>query len=125
MAGEDYAVDFNVLSGQDIPQSVIYAVCYIRSDREQRGLQILLGADDGAKLYLNEKQIHKPGFGRSFAPDQEKVPDISLNAGLNVLVFKLMNDSHAAQGSIRLTDAQGNPVAGIQVTSDPDAKDAP
>ncbi|MEO8427229.1 MAG: hypothetical protein ABI651_08975 [Verrucomicrobiota bacterium] len=50
--------------------------------------------------------------------------DISLNAGLNVLMFKVVNESAEWQGSIRLSDVQGNPVGGIRVTVDPDAHSA-
>jgi hypothetical protein len=125
VAGGDYAIDFNAISGRDLPHSVAYAVCYIRSDGEQRGLQMLLGTDDGAKVFLNGKSVHQPSFSRSFFADQHKVQDISLNAGVNVLVFKVVNENGDWQGSIRLTDAEGNPVRGIRVTLDPDAKDAP
>ena len=51
------------------------------------------------------------------------MPDIALNAGLNVLVFKVVNEVGLWQGSIRFTDANGNPVKGIKVTLDPEAKD--
>jgi hypothetical protein len=42
-----------------------------------------------------------------------------LNTGLNVLVFKVVNETADWQGSIRLTDAQGNPVKGIKVSLTP------
>jgi hypothetical protein len=40
-----------------------------------------------------------------------------------VLVFKVVNGIGAWMGSIRFTDAQGNPVKGIKVMLDPEAKD--
>jgi hypothetical protein len=36
-----------------------------------------------------------------------------------VLVFKVVNETADWQGSIRLTDAQGNPVKGIKVSLTP------
>ena len=53
------------------------------------------------------------------------MPDIALNAGLNVLVFKVVNETASWKGSIRFTDAQGNPVKGIKVTLDPEVADHP
>ena len=103
--------------------SVAYAVCYIRSEIEQRGLQMLVGSDDEAKVYLNGEQVHKYPGVRSFVADQDMVPDITLSRGLNVLVFKVVNEGSDWLGSIRFTDAQGNPVKGIKVTLNPDAKD--
>jgi len=123
VALEDYAIDFNAILGRVTPQSVAYAVCYIRSEAEQRGLQMLVGSDDEAKVYLNGKQVHKHAMPRSFVADQDMVPDITLDAGLNVLVFKVVNESSDWKGSIRFTDAAGQPLKGICVTLDPEAKD--
>jgi WD40 repeat protein/serine/threonine protein kinase len=121
----DCVIDFNAMLGHETPQSVAYAVCYIRSEAGQRGLQMLVGSDDEAKAYLNGKQIYKCPFPRSFIAEQDKVPDIALDAGLNVLVFKVVNETYHWKGSIRLTDSKGNPVKGIQATLDPEAKDHP
>jgi WD40 repeat protein/serine/threonine protein kinase len=115
----DCVIDFNALVGREATYSVAYAVCYIRSETEQRGLQILVGSDDQSKVYLNGKQVYKSSLARSFFADQDTVPDITLNAGLNVLVFKVVNETLGWQGSIRFTDAQGNPVEGIKVTLTP------
>ena len=86
---------------------------------------MLMGSDDEAKVYLNGKQIHKYPFQRWLVADQDVVPDIALNKGLNVLVFKVVNGVLDWQGSIRFTDAQGSPVKGIKVTLDPEEKDSP
>jgi hypothetical protein len=40
-----------------------------------------------------------------------------------VLVFKVVNELAEWKGSIRFTDAQGNPVKGIKVALDPQAKE--
>ena len=114
-------IDFNALLGQETTQSVAYAVCYLQSEAEQRGLQMLVGSDDEAKVYLNGKQVYTNAFPRPFYAEEDKVPDIALNAGLNVLVFKVVNETSDWKGSIRFTDAQGNPVKGIKVTLDPRA----
>lgn len=72
-----------------------------------------------AKVYLNGEQIHKSPSNRSFNADQDTVSDILLNAGLNVLIFKVVNEDGNWQGSIRFTDARGTPVKGITVTLTP------
>jgi hypothetical protein len=115
VALEDFVIDFNAILGHETTQSVAYAVCYIRSEADQRGLRMLVGSDDEAKVYLNGKQIHRFPFSRGHLADQDTVQDIALNAGLNVLVFKVVNETANWQGSIRFTDAQGSPVKGIKV----------
>jgi hypothetical protein len=119
---EDYVIDFNALLERETPWSVAYAVCYIRSEAEQHRLQMLVASDDEAKVYLNGKQVYTCPLGRSFVADQDTVPDLALKAGLNVLVFKVVNETLDWKGSIRFTDAQGNPVKGLKVTLDPEAK---
>jgi len=118
-------IDFNALLGHETTQSVAYAVCYLRSEAERRRLQMLVGSSDEAKIYLNGKQVYTNASPRPFYAEQDKVPDIALNAGLNVLVFKVVNEAADWQGSIRFTDAQGNPVQGIKMTLDPKGKDSP
>jgi len=112
-------IDFNEIVGKASEHSVAYAVCYIRSEAEQHGLQMLVGSDDEAKVYLNGKQVHKAPSTRLFFAEQDTVPDLALKAGLNVLVFKVVNETGDWKGSNRFTDAQGNPVKGIKVTLDP------
>src|SRR5262249_42902368 len=120
MTSDDYMIDFNAILGLQADRSVAYAVCYLRSEAEQHSLRILVGSDDTAKVYLNGKLVHTASVGRGFVQDEDIVPGITLHAGLNVLVFKVVNELHSWQGSIRLTDAMGNPVKGIHVTLDPD-----
>jgi hypothetical protein len=70
---DDYVIDFNAVVAQLTEHSVAYAVCYIRAESEQHGLQMLVGSDDEAKVYLNGKgalqNCHpaplgcRPGFG--------------------------------------------------------------
>ena len=74
---------------------------------------------------MASKQVSRYAFVRAFIADEDIVPDLALKAGLNVLVFKVVNERGAWRGSVRFTDAQGNAVKGIKVTLDPEAKDSP
>ncbi|HXP63310.1 MAG TPA: hypothetical protein VN829_22605, partial [Dongiaceae bacterium] len=75
-----------------------------------------------SKVYLNGTQVYRFPFPRGFLPEQDAVSDITLNAGLNVLVFKVVNEDAGWTGAIRFTDAQGDPVKGISVTLDPEGE---
>jgi len=119
VAQGDQVIDFNALPGRVTTPCVAYAVCYIRSEAEERGLQMLVGSRDEAKVYLNGKQVYKHPLQRGFIAEQDKVPDLALNAGLNVLVFKVVNETGQWKGSIRLTDSQGDPVKGIKAMLTP------
>ncbi len=120
---EDYLLDLNQLLGKQAEWSVAYAVCYIQSDAAQAGVVMKVGSDDEARIYLNGKEIYRNETQRACVPDQDEVAGIELRAGLNVLVFKVVNEILAWQGSVRFTDAAGQPLKGIRVTLDPDGKD--
>lgn len=97
-----------------------YAVCYLRSERARDGLIMHLGSDDQAKVYLNGQLLLRCGEARSFAFDQNTIRDFSLQAGVNVLVLKLVNETGDWRGSIWITDEQGRPVEGVRVSLKPD-----
>jgi hypothetical protein len=118
---KDSLLDFNEFLGKETAWSVAYAVCYIRSEAAQTGLLMKVGSNDQAKVYLNGKEIYRCEEGRACVLDQDVVPRVELKAGLNVLVFKVVNGVREWQGSIRFTDASSQPIKGIRVTLDPDA----
>jgi hypothetical protein len=122
---KDCVLDFDAMLGQVTPRSVAYAVCYLQSEEEKRGLQMLVGSQDEAKVYLNRREVYKAALPHGAVAVQETVPGIVLSAGLNTLVFKVVNETQFWKGSIEFKDAQGNQVKGIKVTLDPEAKHSP
>jgi hypothetical protein len=63
-------IDFNALLEHETTQSLAYAVCYLRSEAVQHGLQMLVGSRDEAKVYLNGKQVYRNGFRVPFMPSR-------------------------------------------------------
>jgi hypothetical protein len=124
---EDYLLDFNGLVGAMTEWSVAYAVAYIQSEAAQTNVVLKVGSNDQARVYLNGKLIHQwVGVGgRVYGADQDVVAGMELKAGTNVLVFKVVNEVDKWLGSVRFADADGNPLKGIRVTLDPEAKDSP
>jgi eukaryotic-like serine/threonine-protein kinase len=116
---KDYLIDFNQLLEEQTPWSVAYAVCYIQSEADQTGLLIKVGSDDQAKIYLNQKEIYRHETARACVPDEDAVEGVELEAGPNVLVFKVVNEAFDWRGSVRVTDAAGQPVKGIRVMLTP------
>ena len=52
-------VDFNAVAGRVADRSVVYAACYIESDRAHDGLWLQVGSDDQSKVYLNGREIYQ------------------------------------------------------------------
>ena len=117
----DYSLDFKALAGTtNTDYAVAYAVCYIQSETNQADLTMKVGSDDQAKIYVNAKEIYRyDGPGRALLPDQDKVTGVELKAGLNTVVFKVVNERGDWGGSLRFTDPGGRPVKGLRVTLDP------
>jgi WD40 repeat protein/serine/threonine protein kinase len=116
---EDYLIDFNQLLGEVTEHSVAYAFCYIQSEAQQTGLLMKVGSDDQAKVYLNGREIYRREEGRTYVADQDVAAGVDLKAGLNVLVFKVVNGYLDWKGSVRFTDAAGQPVKGLRATLTP------
>lgn len=57
---------------------------------EPRHVRFFLGSDDGARLWLNGKEIFSKDVPRGVAPDQDKVTAV-LRPGRNSVLFKISN----------------------------------
>ena len=69
---------------------VVYALTYVYSPKDQT-LPLLLGSDDGVKVFLNSRELHRYLAIRVAAPDQDRVP-LPLKKGWNVLMLKIENN---------------------------------
>jgi hypothetical protein len=114
----DYFFDFNDFLGKQTEDSVGYAVCYIYADNDMKGLKLKTGSDDQAKVYLNGKEILRQDQARALDKDQDTT-DVALNKGVNVLVFKVVNEKIDWSGCARFTDQNGNVVRNLKVTASP------
>jgi hypothetical protein len=74
---------------------------------------------DQARAYLNGNLIYESTLSRGYPMDEDVVAGVTLNAGTNVLVFKVVYETGGWQGSVRFTDAAGQPVQGLRTTLTP------
>ena len=109
---------FSELLSEPISGCVAYSVCYVLSETDQAGIQLKVGADTRCKVYLNGRELYRDDHDGPYVPDQHVVTGVQLGAGVNVLVFKVVAGA-GWLGSVRLTDAAGQPVRGIRVTLTP------
>jgi hypothetical protein len=113
-------LDFNAFLQGETTYSVTYAVCYVVSDRERRNLQLRIGSDGQAKVYLNGREVHTCREDRFAAVDDDTVGGLTLNAGTNVLLFKVAHEGAHLKGCIRFVDEDDKPVRGLQVRLKPE-----
>jgi hypothetical protein len=115
---EEDSMDLNQFLGAVTEWSLAYAVCYIESDRDQKGLVIKVDRDDWAKIFLNGTEIYRRDeeyIGGQTDWELDTAAGLELKEGANILVFKLVNEEGDWRGSVRFTDATGQTVKGIRV----------
>jgi WD40 repeat protein len=111
-------LDLNAVLGRVAERSVAYAVCYIESDQAREGLWLQLGSDDQAKAYLNGRQVYQVSHPRTLWTLDTAGP-VGVKRGLNVLVFKVVNETGQWEGCARLVDDPGRPVQGLRAKLTP------
>ena len=112
---EDFFVDFNVALGLDSSESLGgYAVAYLDAPEEMKGITFSVGTNDNGKIFLNGKSIYTHVEGRSLTEDSETIENLTLNKGINVVIFKVWNDTNNWQGCIRLLKGEV-PVKNVKV----------
>jgi WD40 repeat protein/serine/threonine protein kinase len=117
---QDYFFDINAHLQQMAEYCVAYAVCYIHSDADKNDLRLLVGSDDQAKIWLNSREVYRYSKWRHVGKDEDAVPNLTLRRGINVLVFKLVNEGYDWKGCIRFVDQDGRPVKGLNVSLTPE-----
>jgi hypothetical protein len=108
--------DFNEFLGKQTEDSVGYAVCYIHAPAEMKDIQLKTGSDDQAKIYLNGKEVFKQEEDQPLEEDQDSTV-VTLRPGVNVLVFKVVNEKEDWSGCARFKDKDGKAIKNIKVTA--------
>jgi hypothetical protein len=112
---EDYFFDFNKSIGEVKEQAVGYAVTYVTAEAETADVTLKIGSDDGARIWLNGKEVGKVPDDRALEKDQNSYDKLTLKKGTNVLVMKVGNGIADWTGCARFVDKDGKPVKGLKV----------
>jgi hypothetical protein len=117
----DYFFDVNGALGEATENAVAYAVAYVTAPDEMKGLQLRIGSDDQCAVWLNGKEVIRSTEARPTDKDQNQADGVTLNKGVNVIVFKVVNEGGDWSGCARFTDKDGKPVTGITLGLTPPA----
>jgi hypothetical protein len=116
---KDYLFDFNEILGSPHENVAGYMVAYLVCDKELTDLALLIGSNDQARIYLNGKEVFRFTEARPIEKDSDKVEKLTLNKGVNTIVFKVINEINNWQGCLRFTDKSGKPVTEFAVKLSP------
>jgi len=110
--------DFNAVLKSINDHAAGYMVTYIECDREMNDVVMALGSNDQSRLYLNGKDIYAVQDARTLELDADK-GKVRLNKGVNVVVFKVINEQNSWQGAMRFLDKNGAPVTDLKIKLSP------
>lgn len=116
---KDYYLDFNKTLNSDNTQVVGYLVTYIECAKDMPDLTLLMGSNDQGKIYLNGKEVLKFTDTRTIDKDSDKAEKVTLNKGVNVIVFKVINQENDWQACVRFKDKDGKAVTDYTVKLTP------
>jgi hypothetical protein len=86
-------------------QSIAYGLVYVSSPKKRKTL-MLLGSDDGVRVWLNDKLIHSNPAFRGAYPDQDRVA-VELKRGGNKLLLKVLQGGGGWGFYVRFVDPEG------------------
>ncbi len=69
---------------------VAYAQTFVYSPEDQK-IDLLIGTDDGSKVFINSKQVYRFLYIRVAEPDQDRIT-LNLKKGWNSLLIKIENN---------------------------------
>ncbi|HEK85376.1 MAG: glycoside hydrolase family 172 protein [Candidatus Saccharicenans sp.] len=86
-------------------QAVAYGLTYLYSPDEKK-VTLLLGSDDGVKLWVNDELVHTNPVYRGAYPDQDQV-EAKLKSGWNKILIKVLQGSGGWGFYLRIPDPKG------------------
>ena len=110
--------DFNAILKTDNDHAAGFMVTYIECEKEMPDVIVAVASNDQGRLYFNGVDIYAVTEARPLMIDQDK-GRVTLKKGVNVIVFKVLNEQNSWQGAMRFLDRAGDPVKGLKIKLSP------
>jgi hypothetical protein len=95
--------------------SLAYALCYMKSEGTAKG-KILIGSDDGVKVWLGDRLVHELDVVRGAEPDDDVVP-IDIDAGKIPILLKVCNHKGSWGFYFRIVGEDGRAIPGVEFST--------
>jgi hypothetical protein len=110
--------DFNAILKTVNDRAAGYMVTYVESETERPDVIMAVASNDEGRIYFNGVDIYLFSEPRPLLLDADK-GKVTLKKGVNVIVFKVVNEQNAWQGAMRLLDKSGAPLKDIKIKLSP------
>jgi hypothetical protein len=95
-----------------------FAVTYIECETEKPDVIMAVASNDEGRIYFNGVDIYVYGEPRTLVLDADK-GKVTLKKGINVVVFKVINEQGNWLGAMRLLDKSGAPLKDVTIKLSP------
>jgi len=106
--------DFNATLKTVNDHAAGYMVTYIECDTERTDVIMAVASNDEGRIYFNGVDIYAFSEPRTLMLDADK-GKVTLKKGVNVVVFKVINEQNSWQGAMRLLDKAGAPLKDLKI----------
>ena len=110
--------DFNAVLKSQNDQAAGFLVTYVECDREIPNVTLAVASNDQGRIYFNGVDIYAFTEARPLMLDADK-GRVTLKKGVNVFVFKVLNEQNSWQASMRLMDKSGAPLKDVRIRVSP------
>lgn len=123
---DDYFVDLEKFAkdqSADAEHAVYLGTAYVTAEKDMPEVVLAIGSDDDSGWWVNGKQVITAYAGRAIDKDQNKSEPLTLNKGVNVVKFLVINGAGPTSAAARFLDKDGNPIKDLSITlTPPDSK---
>ena len=110
--------DFNAILKTVNDHAAGYMVTYIECETDRPDVIMAVASNDQGRIYFNGVDIYAFSEPRTLMLDSDK-GKVTLKKGLNVIVFKVINELNSWQGTLRLLDKAGAPLKDVKIKLSP------
>ena len=110
--------DFNAVLKTVNDHAAGYMVTYIECETEKPDVIVTVASNDEGRIYFNGVDIYAFSEPRTLMLDADK-GKVTLKKGVNVVVFKVINEQNTWQGAMRLMDKTGAPLKDLKIKLSP------
>ena len=110
--------DFNAILKTVNDHAAGYMVTYIECETEKPDVIMAVASNDEGRIYFNGVDIYLFSEPRPLMLDADR-GRVTLKQGVNVVVFKVINEQNSWQGAMRLLDKTGAPLKGVKIKLSP------
>ena len=106
--------DFNATLKTQNDRAAGFLVTYVECDQDIPEVTMAVASNDQGRIYFNGVDIYAFTEARPLMLDADK-GRVTLKKGINVIVFKVINEQNSWQAAMRLTDKAGVPLKNLKV----------